>query len=245
MPEERIQKTLKSIGFNENETKTYLDLIKNNVSSAHEISNRTRIYRTNVYDALKSLVEKGFVEEIIDEKTKKFKGVNPEKIKDYLIQKEQELDSILSELTSLSKKVDEQESFSMTKGTFAMRNALFDLLELNKPINVQGIPKNMTEIFGKEFLKDFHKKRIKKKILMRHIYNQEAKERIKEIGKMKYTEARHLSKKYDAETPTNICGDTVVFFILSDPVTVIKIKSKRVAETYTRYFEIFWNNSKK
>jgi len=245
MSEEKIQKTLKSIGFTENEIKIYLDLIKNSISSAHEISNRTKIYRTNVYDALKNLIEKGFVTEIIEEKKKKFKCVNPEKIKDYLIQKEQEIDSILSELISLSKKVDEKENFSMTKGTFAMRNTLFDLLELNKPINVYGIPKNVIEIFGKEFLNNFHKKRIKKKIMMKHIYNQEAKERIKKLNQMKYTQAKHLSKKYDAETPTNICGDTVVFFILNDPVIIIKIKSKKVAETYNKYFEIFWNNAKK
>ena len=244
MPDEKIQKILKSIGFAENEIKIYLDLIKNDSSSALDISNRTKIYRTNVYDALKSLVEKGFATESVSEKKKVFQGVSPEKIKDYIVQKEQEIEAILPDLLELSKKTEDKESFSIAKGVFSMRNTLYELLKLKKPINVYGIPKDLTDIFGKPFLDEFHKKRMKEKVVMRHIYNQEAKERIAELKKMKYTEARHLSKKYDAETPTNVCGDTVVFFILSDPVTVIRIKSQKIADTYNKYFEILWNNAK-
>ena len=79
---------------------------------------------------------------------------------------------------------------------------------------------------------------------MRHIYNQEASERISKLNKMKYTEARHLAKKYDGYVPTNICGDIVVLLVFSEPVSVIKIKSKRIAETYNKYFEILWNNAR-
>jgi hypothetical protein len=80
---------------------------------------------------------------------------------------------------------------------------------------------------------------------MRHIYNQEAKERMDVLNKMKFTEAKHLAGKYDADAPTNICGDTVIFFVFSEPVSVIKIKSKKIADTYKKYFELLWQHAKK
>jgi sugar-specific transcriptional regulator TrmB len=242
---EKIQNALKSLGLTDNEVKIYLDLIKNDISSALEISDRTKIYRTNVYDALKGLTEKGFVIETIEEKKKLFRPIPPERIKDYLFQKEQEIDEILPELKELSNISDEKESVSITKGLFAMRNSFYDLLEINQPIDAYGISKKASEYAGFGFLDDFHKKRIKSKIMMRHIYNQEASDRRKFLNKLNYTEARHLARKYDAEAPTNICGDMVIFFVFSDPISVIKIKSKRIADTYKRYFEILWNHAKK
>jgi sugar-specific transcriptional regulator TrmB len=242
--EEKIPKALKSLGLTDNEVKIYLDLIKNGLSSALDISDRTKIYRTNVYDGLKGLIEKGFVIETIEEKKKLFKSISPERIKDYLLQKEQEIDAIMPALKELSNISEEKESVTISKGNFAMRNSFFDLLDLNQPINCYGITKSAVEIVGKGFLDDFHKKRIQKKILMRHIYNQEAKDRMGELKKLKFTEVRHLSREYDADAPTNICGDTVVFFVLSDPVSVIKIKSKKIADTYSKYFELMWNHAK-
>lgn len=243
--EEKVFSVLKSIGLTENEVKIYLDLLKKSDSSALDISDRTKIYRSNVYDALKSLIEKGFVLEILEEKKKMFKSIPAERIKDYLIHKENEIDLILPDLKDISCSTEEKESVIITKGLFAMRNSFYDLLDLNQPINCYGISKSAPEYVGFGFLDDFHKKRIKKKILMRHIYNQEAKDRMNELNKMKYTEARHLESKYDADAPTNICGDTVIFFVFSDPVSVIRIKSKKIADTYNNYFEILWNHSKK
>ncbi|MDP2924946.1 MAG: helix-turn-helix domain-containing protein [Nanoarchaeota archaeon] len=242
---EHILKTLKSLGLTENEVKIYIDLLKNSTSSASEISNRTKIHRSNIYDTLKSLIEKSFVLEIIEEKRKLFNPISPERIKDYLMQKEQEIESILPDLKNLTNLSEEKESVTITKGIFAMRNSFYDLLDIGKPINAYGISRNASEFAGFGFLDDFHKKRIKKKIPMKHIYNQEAKDRMRLLNKLKYTEARHLEGKYDAEAPTNICDDTVIFFVFSDPVSVIKIKSKKIADTYNRYFEILWNNSKK
>lgn len=241
--EERITQLFKSIGLNKNETKVYLDLIRNNNSSALEISRRTKIHRSNTYDALNSLIEKGFVKETIEEKKKIFHSINPKQIRNYILQKKQEADLIIPHLIEFSEGNNKKESVSITKGVFALRNAILSLLELNQPINVYGIPKGSGDILGNGFLEDFHKKRINKKILMRHIYNAEASERIKKLNKMKYTEARHLARKYDTHVSTNICGDAVLIIIFTNPLSIIEIKSKEIADTYNKYFELLWTHA--
>lgn len=55
---------LKSLGFTEYESKVFLALIKGHNMSAPEIAKSAKIRRTDVYDILKSFVEKGFCNEI-------------------------------------------------------------------------------------------------------------------------------------------------------------------------------------
>lgn len=241
--EDKITEVLSSIGLNRTEIKIYLDLVTHNISSALEISNRTKIYRANTYDTLRRLIEKGFVKEALRENKKVFQSIGPERIKDYIKQKEQEIDSIIPKIKEISNNDTKKENISMTRGVFALREALLGLLELNQPINVLGIPINAIEKLGEGFLKDFHKQRIKKKILMRHVYNQNAAQRIKELNSMEFTQAKHLSKKYDSFVATNICGDKLVMFVFNDPISVIEIKNKDLADAYNKYFEILWTHA--
>ena len=158
--EEKITEVLSSIGLNRTEIKIYLDLVINNASSALEISNRTKIYRANTYDTLRRLVEKGFVKEALRDNKKVFHAIGPERIKDYIKQKEQEIDSIIPRIKEISNNEAKKEDISVTRGVFAFREALLGLLELNQPINVFGIPTDAIEKLGGGFLTEFHKQRI-------------------------------------------------------------------------------------
>ena len=242
--EEKITQVFKSIGLNKNEIKVYLDLVKNEISSALDISRRIKIHRPNTYDALRTLIEKGFVKETVDGKRKLFSPVNPKKITEYVLQKKQEVDSIIPYLVNFSENNGSEESVFISKGVFALRNALLSLLESGNQIDVYGIPINAVEILGGGFLSDFHRRRINKKIFMRHIYNKEAIDRIGDLNKLEHTEARHLASKYDSHVSTNICGDCVIIIIFSNPISVIEIKSREIAKTYSKYFELLWHHAR-
>ncbi len=60
---ELIQK-LKSLGFNEYESKIFIALIKGHNMSVPDIAKSANIRRTDVYDIMKSFVEKGYCNEI-------------------------------------------------------------------------------------------------------------------------------------------------------------------------------------
>jgi HTH-type transcriptional regulator, sugar sensing transcriptional regulator len=243
--EGKVVQILERIGLSKNEIKIYLDLAQQDSSSALEISKRTQIHRSNTYDAIRKLIERGFISEIIEDKKKLFRAKEPEKIKDYIKQQEQEVESILPYLKMFSSEDNrEKEGVSTAKGTFAVREALHDLLKLNKQINVYGASIKSIDAFGLGFLKDFHAERIKQKISMRHIYDADAIERTKYLTRMKLTEAKILPKKYYSIVSTNICGDTVMFLIFSNPASAIIIKNKSIAEAYSNYFEILWKQAR-
>jgi len=241
--ETKITEILESLGFNKNEIIVYLDLVRHKDSTALDISKRTKIHRTNVYDSLRSLLEKGFLSEIIKENKKIFNATALEKIKDFIEQKSQEFELILPQLREISNTNEVKGEISISEGIFALRNAAFDMLKLDKPIIVYGASNETVNSFGEGFLREFHKERIKKKITMKHIYNKSAIERVRFLNKQKYTEARCLPEKYDTNACTTVCGDTVLLYIFGKPIVVIKIKSQEVAKAYEGYFEIMWKSA--
>ncbi|HJX50803.1 MAG TPA: helix-turn-helix domain-containing protein, partial [Candidatus Nanoarchaeia archaeon] len=229
-----------SIGLGKNEAKVYLALLRKEASSVLEISKITKIHRSNIYDSLNNLINHGLVYEVNSDGRKLFYSRPLKSLLDYVKHKEIELEEIINNfevLNPIERKV------GLSKGKFALKQALMSLLEPGKPIVVYGIPNSAIETIG-PILKEFHKERIKRKIPMRHIYNQNAQERIKQLNKMKYTEAKHLSEKYDSLVSTNLAGDKVILIIWDKELSVIEITDKNIAESYKNYSEILWSKAR-
>lgn len=244
--EENHDRVLQMLGLAKNERKVYVDVVKSGNSSALEIAKRTGIHRTNVYDALRQLEKKGFIVEVVEENKRFFTARDPAEMTEYVSQIRREVEAIIPDLKAMSREKPEEknvESVSISKGTLAIRHALLELLELNKPIMISGGSKEAVEAFGIPFLSEFHKKRIKKKVEMHHLYHQDMPQRISNLNKMKYTSARYLPRKYDSAVSTAVCGDTVLLFILTKPISMIKIKNAKIADTYAKFFEILYKNA--
>src|SRR3989338_8428099 len=160
--ENKVINVLEFIGLHKNERIIYLDLLKNGASTAVDISKRTKIHRPNTYDALRKLIDKGFISQTRTPLKNFFHAMDASKIKDYIEQKKQEVEEIIPHIAEFSKKVTQKEDISISKGTFAARGAALDLLEIGKEIKVFGASRQAVETFGHGFLKDFHAKRIKK-----------------------------------------------------------------------------------
>jgi len=243
--EEHIREVLKSLGLNRTETDVYLDLVKNNASSALEIAKRAGIHRPNTYDALRKLISRGFVREIIIGNKKGFQSLEPERLIEYFKERQKEIEGIVPKIKEISKGDLTKDNISLSRGMFSLRRALFSLLEQNQPIDVYSIPSKVMNTFGEAFcnLKDFHKERIKRKILVRHIYSQDHPDIIDKLCKMKFCEARHLGKKGDHLVTTIVCGDRILTIIFSDPISIIEIKNKKISESYHHHFNTLWNNA--
>lgn len=242
--EAKVISILESIGLNKNEIKIYLDLISHDGSSALEISKRTKIHRSNTYDAIRKLIERGFIREIVDEKKRMFKAVEPEKILDYIKQQEQEVNAVMPFLKNLSCESNEGEGVSIARGIFAVRESLNGLLELRQPIEVFGASKSAIDTLGTGFMKEFHAERVRKKVSMKHIYSIDTIDRIHQLKKVKLLDVKCFPNKYCSIVTTNICGDTVLLLVFSSPVTSITIKNKEIADSYRQYFEVLWKQAK-
>lgn len=239
----KITETLESIGMNKNEILIYLDLIKVGSSSAHDISKRTKIHRPNVYDTLDKMIKKGVVTSSIEDNRKVFYPIEPKNLLEYLKQKEYELQEAIPEIEKFRTNSKKERKVEMAEGIRAFRIILNDLLDRGEDILVYGIPKNVPDKIG-GFLNDFHERRIKKGVTMKHIYNKDAEKRVKYLNDMQCTEARYLPSLFDSTSSTLISGNVVMLIFWEDPMFIVTIQNESIAKAYQKYFEILWEEAK-
>lgn len=241
--EEQINHMLDMMGINKNEAKVYLDLLKNKPSTSLELSKRTGIHRSNTYDSIRNLIGKGFASEIIGEKRKEFKALPPEKIKHHFEQKVRELDQILPSLNNFSKESTSKSSFVIIDGISSIREKISDLLNLDKDINIYGLSKPFLDVLGKNFLKEFNKERLIKKIFLRGISDENSLDHFRFLNEKKYTQIKSISNKYSSEVMTIMCEDLMLILTFNENIQGIIMQNNLLSEAYKNYFDIFCEGS--
>ena len=239
------EKILEELGLSKNEAKTYLCLLKTGACAAGEIAKKSKLHRSNVYDALERLQKKGLVGHITKEDTKIYQASNPNTLLTMLKEKEIELKTMLPNLILNYELSDKNLNTRIQEGRQAIRNMLNKLLEYKKTIYVYGIPKDAADQVGIGFMKEYHIKRDKEKINMLHIYNEDARSRIHYLNQLSYTEAKYLPPEYDSPVSTFICGDCVVLALITSNPTLVFIENQALATAYMKYFDLFWKVAKK
>ena len=232
------------LGLSQNEAKVYNALVQMGASTATKISEKSRIHRTNVYEAVERLKKKSLVASVTKDKTTLFEATDPETLSIILKEKEAKLNSIMPQFKLAQELCKKNDSVQMGEGLIAVKNAYFSTLEKKQAIYTMGSPKAASDV-AKHFLNKFHKERIAKKIPMYHIYNADAKERINVIKKWPYTYVRILPAKFNSPVSTGICGDevTLKFWDKKDGMA-ITIRSDKVAKSYKNYFDLLWEMAK-
>src|SRR3989344_5249431 len=91
-------RALIDIGLSNTEVKVYLALIDLGSGLAGDITKKSEVNRTNVYDALERLIGKGLVTYVISANRRLFEPVNPERLNELLKEKQERFKTILPEL---------------------------------------------------------------------------------------------------------------------------------------------------
>ena len=239
-----LQDALEEIGLSKNEALVYLTLSDLGLTSAYRIADKAHLYRTSVYEALRHLIKKGLVAESHVNKKVLYEAGDAQFLSQFLENKRKKLDLAIPQIHLRQKAVMKKTEFQEYKGADAAVNILFHFLDFKEPILVWGVPKTAYS-FLKHRIERFHDERLKRKVVMKHIYNSTAYERIVVLKKMRFTKIRILPALYDSEVATNVCGDEVMLVLYKPPLKVILIKDKDIADSYKRYFELLWKNAKK
>ena len=237
------EKVLLRVGFSKNEARVYVALLELGSSTVGQIAQKSRVYRTNVYDSLTSLSNKGLVNHIYKGKNRYFEAENPTKIETLLDEKKKTFQQILPKLLTMQNMAKSKERAHIYEGMQGIRLILEDELRDKKSIYAFGLPKDTADKM-KNFIGSYHKRRIKLKIIQNHIYDENAKERIKYLNSLGYTKAKYMPKEENSPATTTIYGNKVAFFIWTDSPFSVLIESERMAEAYIRYFKILWKLAK-
>lgn len=241
------EQTLLKIGLTGNEADIYLALLELGPSLVSKIVEKTGINRTNIYDRLKRLLDKGLVSYVIKNNRKYFYAAEPKRLLRYLEEKEEKikeekemLKKILPELEKI-KPITKEETVEVYKGKEGLKTILEDVIRSKKDILTYGSEGNFSRIlrfYFKHYLKRLEKSGVKMKVIFN--YDDTRKPFEWEFAKVKY-----IPKKYKTPTETTIYGDKVAIFLLREEPKAILIKSKTIAESYRKYFNLLWRTARK
>lgn len=272
IPEDNILK-LRLLGFTEYESRVFLAVLKGNLLSASEIADDAGIRRTDVYNILKSFVDKGFVNEIETNSVLKYEMIEPDIIfdkleKDVIKSREKEIRNLNDTLTSLKPLYKTKESekskvvnVELIRGYNQHREAKFiDLLKSAKKeilfmVRLEHYVSDEIDETAKSFfknggiIKSVYETSLNFKVKRGNNWNEGTLEDlIKTVEKFeKYGEKIRLSE-IPVPNITVFDGETVFININDKSVPKhneadIIIRSKEFAQNMTFVFDQYWNNS--
>ena len=243
---------LKELGFTLGEEKVYLALLKIGSATTGPIAKESKVSRSKLYEILERLAGKGVVSHFKKNKISYFQASPPERIVDYLkkkeeLIKEQRIDfekniPLFENLFKESKSHHEAEVFEGMEGIKNVREIALRKMKSGETMFYFGNPESGHEnILG--YWDDWNKRRIKKKIIAKIIYNFDAKNYAKRRKNQRYTLVKSLPNKGETHAWIEIYGDTLAIVLKHKTPMSIVIKNKLVAESFKTYFNILWDVS--
>ncbi|MBN2053109.1 hypothetical protein JW756_06400 [Candidatus Woesearchaeota archaeon] len=250
-----ILSVLQKAGLSNNEAKIYLALLDLGLTSSKALIEKTGLHRQIAYDCLSLLIKKGLVSYVVQANRKHFKASNPKEFLEYFNKKELETEQqkhefmkILPELSKRKTESSENQETTIYSGNKGIKSLLDDMLNQKQEILTIGASEISAEAFqyNLEFnLPKFHKFREKSKIRYKILLSEEINERAKELNKLKHTEVRILPKEFASNSSINIYGDKVSLIMWGSQPFGILIKSKEIAESQKKHFNLLWAIGKK
>lgn len=230
---------LKQIGLSDGESSVYLALLKIGSCPVAKLKEETRLHRTTIYDFLEQLLNKGLVNYVIKGGVKYYKATHPNKLRDYVKEKENMVNEILPDLTKLAEMFKEELSVEVYKGVEGVKTLLKDVLREGKDHVIFGIDEEMFKEKLGPFM-DWYFKEEKKRGFTERILTRDDVKYVYEYETAIY---RYLPSKSFNPTPTYVWGDNVGILIW-EPFTVIRIKNPALADSYHKHFEMLWKQAK-
>ncbi|MDO8517647.1 MAG: helix-turn-helix domain-containing protein [Nanoarchaeota archaeon] len=245
------EEILLKIGLTKNEIKVYLMLLKNEPLLAGRIAKLTYLNRSHIYDILKSLIEKGLVSFIIKANRKYFKSASPERLSAYIEEKEgkikeekQIIQNLIPELLKIyTTHKDKKIEAYIYEGKKGIMTIFEDILksDVKEWLAIASSGKAPQQL--PFYLPHFHKKRIKSKINLKVLINddKEGKERGKELSKMTLTQVKYLPSKFITPISIYIYNNKTAFIIWNLPIALM-IENKETTDSFRDHFEVLWKS---
>ena len=246
---------LQKLGLTDSEAKVYLALLKiGEFTSKGAILKEARIAPSKVYHILDKLMDKGLVSTITKNNIKRFAAAPPERIKDYLAIKKQELaeeektaEQLLPRFQSLYQAFREKttaEIFIGWQGLETVYSTVLTGLKKGEYAYVLGASQGVNPEKTKRFFLKYGVIAHRKGITVKTIFNATARQYVADMEKEANTT---FNKKFLFKTtPVEIAvakDVTAIVMLKAEPI-VILIRDKETAESFVTYFEELWKQAK-
>lgn len=237
---------LVSLGLSRREAEVYYALLQVDDDLASEISERTKESRTNTYDTLNSLIKKGLVSYVIKNNKKYFIATNPKNLLRWMDLRKEEIDSekkkveeLIPDILKLRLPKEKKVVVEVYEGKEGFRTALNRTIEdakkTNKEVLMLNALANMLEQIDPIYQAKYYTMKKQEKIKTRYIFNNKVN-----MPKSPSSEYKFLSSPSHNLSTTSIHGDSVIFWLVTQPLIAIIVESKELAESYRNNFNELW-----
>lgn len=245
---------LKKIGLTKGEIQIYSALLELGETTRTELAKKSGISPSKIYDVANRLIEKGIISSIKKMGVTHFSAASPERLKDYLEQKEKEIgrektlvDHMLPELMAKYQKTEQKTDIEVFYGWKGMRTVYTDLAnelhERDENFIIGGsIGRDSTRTDS--FFSEYYRKVEKQGYSIKIIFNENVrgnKKRTGYLSKSKKHKIRFL--RQETFTEINLYKDTVLFVMLIDKPIILRIKSKQAADSFRNFFTLLWKTA--
>jgi len=232
-----MKETLRKFGLSQSEIKVYLALLELGSTLAGRITKQANINRTNCYDSLERLTEKGLVSYVIKSNRKYFKAETPEELQ--LKEKEKEINKIIPELIRKSEENREKPEATIYQGKKGIKSIFEDILKHKEYLvfGSSGKFKEVLEDFFYQFQKRVNENHIKSQLIV--------SEKARNTDITSHAETRYIPQGYITLSSTLIYGNKVAIISWTSNPTGFLLEDKQIADSYRTYFKFMWQIAKK
>jgi len=236
---------LEDLGLTQAEIKVYLTLLEIGSSTAGPILEKSKLQNSVVHRALNTLIEKGIINYILEGRRKIYQATDPEHFYNYIEDKKQRFTDILPELKKKQHLAKKKQDATIYHGMRGIKEVYAKLLDSSgKEYNTFGGGKRVTyQIMGETWWKNFHTRRIAKKIPARQVFDETIRTFGETLNKRRLSKVKFLSQEYEQLTETIIMGPYVAIVIFTDNPYALLIEDRTVVNGYKKNFELIWRKA--
>ncbi len=247
-----IEQSLEKIGLTQGEIKVYLALLELGSTTTWNITKKSGVSGSKVYEILERLITKGLISHINKNNVRYFETADPSRILDYLNEKENtikeekiEIQKIIPQLILKQKSSTRSEAkiFYGLEGAKTAFEAQIKNLKKGDLIYGWGLtkqPESWEIYFNKR-----EKARDAKGITHKSIINEQYKSLYNARKNLPNTYFRFFPK--DLEMPTCVTmGDNkvAIYIITEENPLVILIESESAYKSFKKCFDLLWKSAK-
>lgn len=246
---------LEDIGFTKSEIKVYLALLRLGNVTSGPVIRESCVARSKVYELLERLRDKGLVTESVEQNTRHFQATDPDRILEFIRQKEERLEqqakdfeAVLPELRLQQTLATDHQEAKVYVGFEGVKSFYEEILrQLGEGDEYLAITFHDESVHFPSlglFFHKFHQRRAEKKVRARILANiQDRKVR----SKLDFSDTPlYEFRLTDQQLPAShaIFRDTVAFFHWGKTPRVFVMVCRDNADQYRKFFDAVWKKAK-
>lgn len=238
-----LQDDLEKIGLDKKEIQVYLALLELGEANIGDITRKSAVKRTTVYDVLRSLKEKGLLGQTKRKSHTLFFAENPEKLERQIEEKRMIIRKVMPELLSITNRLERKPKIRFFEGINGIKEVYEDTLRYPEQEILAWASDEAIKHFDMEYLwQDYVPARLEKRIWERVIApDNEEMRKVKEYDE-KHLRRLRLANEDDLlfEVEINLYGKRNIGIMAFAEGIGLIIESEKIFNTLRSVFEINW-----